>query len=154
MNILEGCKVEGQCLNLRNEWGGAKVPDLEVKTPKGVAKARKEVGNLESESGQEGEEKAVGLRRIRQDQEDQQMEVKRRRSREPDREEIGEATTKPKNFLEVMMARRYQNTSTQKGNSTSVRKKIMRIEEKIQRATPQPNKRKRCLRGQGRQPSP
>ena len=82
VNILEGCKVEGQCLNLRNEWGGAKVPRLEVRTPKEVDKARKEGGN--PEPGQEGKEKAghqeegtedrqqvlgrtVGLRRIRQD---------------------------------------------------------------------------------------
>ena len=51
-NILEGNKVEGQCLNLKNEWGGAKVLGLEVRGPKGVAGATRDGGR--QDGGQEG----------------------------------------------------------------------------------------------------
>ena len=44
VNILEEMRKEGQCLNLKSEWGGAKIPGLEVRSLKGVTKTRREEG--------------------------------------------------------------------------------------------------------------
>ena len=55
-------KAEGQCLNIKNEWGGAKVPGLEVRSPKGTARPRKEEvkENQETMSGSQEEGAAGG----------------------------------------------------------------------------------------------
>ena len=40
INILEAGKTPGRSLNLKTEWGGAKIPGILVTQPKGVSKAR------------------------------------------------------------------------------------------------------------------
>ena len=42
LNIVQETRKEGSCLNQKNEWAGVKIPDLEVKAPKGVAGLKKE----------------------------------------------------------------------------------------------------------------
>ena len=42
LNIIQETKKEGSCLNQKSEWAGAKIPDLEVRVPKGVARPRKD----------------------------------------------------------------------------------------------------------------
>ena len=40
LNILEETQKEGRCLNQKIEWAGARIPDLEVRIPKVIAKER------------------------------------------------------------------------------------------------------------------
>ena len=42
VNILESEKVPEESMNLKNKWGGAKIPSLMVTSPKGLARQRKE----------------------------------------------------------------------------------------------------------------
>ena len=50
-NILASSKVYRESLNLKTEWGGAKIPSLLVNTPKGLVKlieeASEEAGSCE-----------------------------------------------------------------------------------------------------------
>ena len=41
MNIILDTRKEGCCLNQKSEWAGVKIPDLEVRVPKGVARIKK-----------------------------------------------------------------------------------------------------------------
>ena len=74
LNIILETKKEGNCLNQKNEWAGVKIPDLEVKIPKGVARPRKKAGdqsqeetiNEEQEHGKEGSHRTEGDKRVRQ----------------------------------------------------------------------------------------
>lgn len=38
LNILQEARKQGQCLNLKSEWAGLKIPGLQVSLPKGVAR--------------------------------------------------------------------------------------------------------------------
>ena len=38
INILEAAKKEEESLNLKPEWGGAKIPSILVHSPRGIAK--------------------------------------------------------------------------------------------------------------------
>ena len=40
LNILEEARKAGQCLNLKSEWAGAKIPGLLVNLTKGIARDR------------------------------------------------------------------------------------------------------------------
>ena len=51
LNIVQEMRKEGSCLNQKSEWTGAKIPDLEVRVPKGVARLRKE-GDSKDSSGE------------------------------------------------------------------------------------------------------
>ena len=70
-----------------------------------------------------------------------------------------ERKSKPRSFLEVLMAQRRREGPARHiekpGNtSTPVRKKVQRIEENLKIQSGNARKRKRCLGGQGRPPSP
>ena len=54
VNILEGNRNPAESLNLKSEWGGAKIPSLLIDTPKGLAKLVEET--QEGEPSQETEE--------------------------------------------------------------------------------------------------
>ena len=41
INILEASKKPGESLNVKTEWGGAKIPSILVSNPKGVSKTRR-----------------------------------------------------------------------------------------------------------------
>ena len=58
VNIFEGNKKASKCLNLKNEWGGAKMPGLEVRTPKVVARAWEEE-DRKAEGRKEGSKKRM-----------------------------------------------------------------------------------------------
>ena len=36
LNIIKASKISEECLNLKSEWGGSKLPDLQVLRPKGT----------------------------------------------------------------------------------------------------------------------
>ena len=38
MNILRAAKCPEECLNLKSEWGGSKLPDLQIFNPKGISR--------------------------------------------------------------------------------------------------------------------
>ena len=61
LNILKASKVPEECLNLKSEWGGSKLPDLQVTRPKGTS------GKKEGSSGREEPQdtKNQGSKRIR-----------------------------------------------------------------------------------------
>ena len=42
LNIILEARKPGNCLNLKSEWAGAKIPGLQVSTPKGVSRGRKQ----------------------------------------------------------------------------------------------------------------
>ena len=46
LNIILEVRKEGNCLNQKNEWAGTKIPDLEVKIPRGVARLRGKAGDI------------------------------------------------------------------------------------------------------------
>ena len=48
INIVEAGKTPGRSLNLKTEWGGAKIPGILVSQPKGVSKARYEENQISS----------------------------------------------------------------------------------------------------------
>ena len=48
INILEGEKKPGESLNIKTEWGGAKIPGILVTQPKGVAKVKEEERDKEN----------------------------------------------------------------------------------------------------------
>ena len=82
LNILEEARKPGQCMNLKSEWAGAKIPGLAVNLPKGLAKDRatsasQETGeNTQETTGEAAQETEIpwnkspvghgGSKRIRQ----------------------------------------------------------------------------------------
>ena len=50
VNINKAAKVEGECLNLKSEWAGTKIPGLRVNNPKGTG-SNKEGGEIEDREG-------------------------------------------------------------------------------------------------------
>ena len=54
VNILAGNRTPRESLNLKSEWGGAKIPSLLVNTPKGLARLIEETE--EGEPSQETQE--------------------------------------------------------------------------------------------------
>ena len=56
LNISLASKQEEECLNLKSEWGGSKLPNLAVSVPKGVSKGQT-TGAGNSKEGQENENK-------------------------------------------------------------------------------------------------
>ena len=73
LNIIEETKKEGHFLSLRSEWAGAKIPGLQVQSPKGITKDKRanpmeneEGGNQDKAQGQEEElAESGGVKRIR-----------------------------------------------------------------------------------------
>ena len=72
-NITKASTCPEECLNHRSEWGGSKLPDLQVQTPKGVSKVRDprkgDLGPQETDlqgekriQDRKGEEEVTGLR--------------------------------------------------------------------------------------------
>ena len=72
LNIILEVRKEGNCLNQKNEWAGIKIPDLEVKIPKGVARLRRKAGDEENTAEKdqdlttEGSQGIEGDKRVRQ----------------------------------------------------------------------------------------
>ena len=74
LNIILETRKEGSCLNQKSEWASTKIPDLEVRNPKGVARLRKdregrkvgETGTEEYSPSMEDDQKTGGDKRIRQ----------------------------------------------------------------------------------------
>ena len=139
--------------------GGVKVPGLEVRSPKGTAKPRKEERNQEITSGRQEEEegrqepmkqeeeenvshwvqgRVEPIKRYRgeagmigtvQDTEEQKVRKQKKvRIEGPGKKADMEAKRKPKNFLEVLMASRYQQANLPCAARTPVRKKIQSTE--------------------------
>ena len=48
VNIERCAKAEGECLNLKNEWAGSKIPGLNIMRPKGVASSKEDLRGKES----------------------------------------------------------------------------------------------------------
>ena len=63
LNILLEIRKEGSCLNQKSEWAGARIPNLEVRVLKGMARPRKEVENPEQENQGDKLEQQTGVRR-------------------------------------------------------------------------------------------
>ena len=81
LNIIRASKIPEECLNLKSEWGGSKLPDLQVLRPKGTGKGAKNSQGQTLETPEPRNKK--GDKRIwSQDQEEQRPE-KRTRERSP-----------------------------------------------------------------------
>ena len=59
VNIEEGARSPRECLNLKNEWAGSKLPGILVQRPKGVMRVRQNRGQT-AESSREGEDSMHG----------------------------------------------------------------------------------------------
>ena len=49
VNILEEGKTPDRSLNLKTEWGGAKIPGILVSQPKGVSKAKQQEDRMKTQ---------------------------------------------------------------------------------------------------------
>ena len=70
LNIILEVRKEGNCLNQKNEWAGIKIPDLEVRIPKGVARTRGKAEDLTENAPDpdtEGSKTVEGDKRVRQE---------------------------------------------------------------------------------------
>ena len=130
-----------------NQWAGAKIPGLQVSTPKGVSKGRKleeETAQTQqeilAEAGEGGAKRLRDLEAIVQEDsggeknksQSQKMEVEgekpTKKPRNPQTDQgprKEERRTKPKSFLEVMMADSRRKGPTDSGKekmATPVRK--------------------------------
>ena len=47
LNILKASKTSEECLNLKSEWGGSKLPAIEVSKPKGTSGSKAGSNNKE-----------------------------------------------------------------------------------------------------------
>ena len=64
-NITKAMKVPDECLNRKSEWGGTKIPDIIVSTPKGVV--TESFGKENEEKGRkEAEEEVNAARKLRE----------------------------------------------------------------------------------------
>ena len=68
LNISLAAKQEEECLNLKSEWGGSKLPNLAVTVPKGVGR-RQTLGAGDNKENQESDNK--GDKRTREPREQQ-----------------------------------------------------------------------------------
>ena len=48
VNIKRCSKVDEECLNLKNEWPGSKIPGIRVSRPKGTATSKANLKGMES----------------------------------------------------------------------------------------------------------
>ena len=53
LNIFKASGNPDKCLNMKSEWGGAKLPNLQVSTPKGTASGKHRTGQEDKEGIQE-----------------------------------------------------------------------------------------------------
>ena len=47
INIEKSSRNEEECLNLKNEWAGSKIPGVRVSRPKGVATSKAEIKDVD-----------------------------------------------------------------------------------------------------------
>ena len=57
LNIIKASKVAEECLNLKSEWGGSKLPGLQVHSPKGTG--NRPEGEAEQIGGSQGDKRIV-----------------------------------------------------------------------------------------------
>lgn len=84
LNLLKASKIPEECLNLKSEWGGSKLPGLQVSSPKGTGKMieGREVG--EKTGSTQGDKRIVTD--PGESEEIEQGNLKRRRMSSPDKE--------------------------------------------------------------------
>ena len=63
LNIIEETRKDGQCLNMKSKWTGAKIPGLQVNLPKWITKDRGWTEPKQGEEGEIGKEKIQNLYR-------------------------------------------------------------------------------------------
>ena len=94
LNIIKASKTPEECLNLKTEWGGSKLPAIEVSRPKGTSGPKKIDDSIDREGNQEDQ----GSKRIRtkegeevkmeKEQEDKARPGKKRREASPEENKI------------------------------------------------------------------
>ena len=96
INIVEAGKTPGRSLNLKTEWGGAKIPGILVSQPKGVSKTKSVENRTSVELHQEGSKmnskKSKGIKRITYNGDDRSQykdEQEEQEQQEEDTEEQG-----------------------------------------------------------------
>merc|ERR1711867_390797 len=80
LNIIQEIRKFGHCLNQKSEWAGSKIPDLDVRIPKGVAREKKTtITELDKEEEMDIDypDQEIGEKRLREpDQEtDNQQDI-------------------------------------------------------------------------------
>ena len=94
LNIIKASKTSEECLNLKSEWGGSKLPAIEVSRPKGTSGPKNMYESMDREEHQETQ----GSKRIRtkegeevkleKDQENRTRPGKKRRESSPEGNQI------------------------------------------------------------------
>ena len=92
LNIILETRKPGQCLNLKSEWAGAKIPGLQVSAPKGISKGRKE--NKEGQDNQQEDQENLvpgdgGIKRLRK------ADIQQEKETEQDVKEEGNEEMRP-----------------------------------------------------------
>ena len=59
LNIIKASKIAEECLNLKSEWGGSKLPGLQVRSPKGTGKKPEGREEAEKTGGSQGDKRIV-----------------------------------------------------------------------------------------------
>ena len=85
LNITKASACPDECLNLKSEWGGSKLPDLQIQTPKGVAKVRdpRKEAEMSQDIENQGERRVLD-HRIPQREVPGQRPYKRQRETSPE----------------------------------------------------------------------
>ena len=86
LNIIKASKTKEECLNLKSDWGGSKLPGLQVNNPKGTGKKSENQENhgiVEMAGGEQGEKRIVSD--PGEPNSIAQGNLKRRRMKSPDR---------------------------------------------------------------------
>ena len=81
LNIAKASTKPEECLNLKSEWGGSKLPSLLVSVPKGVGGGRPGPGNINEDSQETGDKRFGEINVL--EKEEEVRPGKRRRCRSP-----------------------------------------------------------------------
>ena len=95
LNILRASRVPEECLNLKSEWGGSKLPGLQVSSPKGTGK--KMEGREDKTEGNQGDKRIIPEPGVREGAE--RGSPKKRRRDSPDRRQPDLGWRKKPSFL-------------------------------------------------------
>ena len=83
LNIMKASKVAEECLNLKSEWGGSKLPGLQVHSPKGTGKRPE--GQADQTGDSQGDKRIVSDPEDLGEREQGPKLVKKRRMTSPEK---------------------------------------------------------------------
>ena len=129
VNILEAGKTPSRSLNLKTEWGGAKIPGILVSQPKGVSKVEEPDSRMIKEHKEEKERfvSKKGTKRIAYNGDDRRREI---------REEVEEQSQQRPDVCGVGKRRRSTSPPTPTKTLKPPKKASPSPKEQVDKETP------------------